>query len=144
MTFTLLRLVCILKYCFIITVDIICLPHCKAYAISFLSCHYTKTIHCLMHSFAASLYTVILVREHVCYNSGYGPSFDLPLFIRTWYLHLLYISIFYVVFTAILTVITLRYVGVGFLVAPRDVQLSVGFSVSDIKYAFLCLFWVGT
>ena len=27
---------------------------------------------------------------------------------------------------------------------PRYVQLSVGFSVSDMKYACLCLFWVGT
>ena len=28
--------------------------------------------------------------------------------------------------------------------APRDVQLSVGFSFSDVTYVCLCLFWVGT
>ena len=31
-----------------------------------------------------------------------------------------------------------------FLAALRDVQLSVGFSVSDMEYACLCLFWDGT
>ena len=28
--------------------------------------------------------------------------------------------------------------------APRDVQLSIDFSVADVEYACLCLFWVGT
>ena len=31
-----------------------------------------------------------------------------------------------------------------FFAAPRDVQLSVGFSGSHMEYACLCLFWVGT
>ena len=31
-----------------------------------------------------------------------------------------------------------------FFAAPRDVQLLVGFSVSDMEYACLCLLWVGT
>ena len=30
-----------------------------------------------------------------------------------------------------------------FFAAPRDVHLSVGFAVSDMEYACLCLFWVG-
>ena len=31
-----------------------------------------------------------------------------------------------------------------FFVTPGDVQLSVGFSFSDMEYACLCLFWVDT